>query len=838
MRIRCPFCEHHSPVGTGLFFNRKRCFCRHSDRNRPLSHLQRRSMNRMGKIPIVVGMVLLGIFGLVAGFVWRMMGGTTPVAFAAEPKTAVVKAASAPRASYEKELLPFIKRYCSDCHGDGAQEGDFSLDRYTDLASIQHDRAVWTKLLKLLQLESMPPSTADQPTPEERARAVAWLDHQLFYVDCEAEQNPGRVTVRRLNRTEYNNTVNALLDIRFKPADNFPSDDVGHGFDNIADVLTVPPLLIEKYLAAAESIADVVSRNLSPLYFQRTIAVADWKNTGSVNDRKNGKAFLSRGTISTSVDFPRPGPYRLRVAAWQDKAGNEAAQLQVKLAGKEIKTVDVVPTRPGKFLEIDIPVSSNGRQEVSLSFLNDFYDDKVKKNGDRNLHLREVEVSGPLDQTKEEASRRRLIRYFPDKKTTFVQAATRNLEEFLPLAFRRPVTTAEVARFVEFAQAASQQDLSFSQSMGIALQAILISPDFLFRMESGRRRDGQIEMLDDYALASRLSYFLWSSCPDDELFDLAKANRLHDPEIFKSQTLRMLSDPRAEELVKNFSSQWLGLRKLSTAEVSPDTDLFPDFTNEIRNDLWKETELYFESILREDRSVFELLTGKYTFLNERLAKYYGIEGVKGPEFRKVSFNKGPRTGILTQGSILTLTSYPNRTSPVKRGEWVLSVLLGDAPPPPPPSVPALEQTSQKNPNLSFRETLELHRTDPGCASCHKTMDAVGFALENFDAVGRWRDQDHGRPVDSAGMLPDGTKINGPDDLTRVLVGRRDEFARHLSEKMLTFAIGRGVEWTDRCAIDGVMEALEQDDRFSTFILAIVNSAPFQARTIVPPDSTN
>lgn len=732
--------------------------------------------------------------------------------------------------TYEQDLLPFIRKYCADCHGNGAQEGDFSLDRYADLNSLHRDRAIWTKLLKLVELESMPPSSADQPSPQERAKVVAWLNHELFFVDCSQLQSPGRVTIRRLNRTEYNNTVNSLLGIQFKPADNFPSDDVGHGFDNIADVLTVPPLLIEKYLAAAEFVAAIAIQNRSPVYAHQPLPAVLWKNEGGVAERQGGKAFVSRGTISTDIELPRSGPYRLLIRARQDKGGDEPAKMKVVVKGEELKTVAVRSPRSFDLFELPFEWTGTGKTEISISFINDFYDPKAKKNGDRNLHVSEVAVEGPLDLTGEEKKFPRLIQYQPGPGLTVQQAASRNLEAFLPRAFRRPATPEEVNRFVRVVERGIAEKLTFKESMGLALQAILISPDFLFRVEGGRRREGSVEVLDDFALASRLSYFLWSSCPDQHLYDLARAGRLHEPEILKAQTVRMLADPRADELITNFSSQWLGLRKLGTREVAPDLNKFPEFTPEIRADLWKETELFFSSVVRENRSIFDLLTGRYTFLNDRLAKFYGVEGKHGREFQKVD-QPAHRMGVLTQGSVLTLTSYPDRTSPVKRGEWVLAVLLGDAPPPPPPAVPGLEQTSEKNPNLSFREALELHRTDPGCASCHRTMDAVGFSLENFDAIGRWRSEDKGRPVDAKGELPDGTQIASVDELVGVLVKRQDEFARHLTEKMMTFALGRGVDWRDRCAVEEILQQLKQDDRFLTLVLGVVNSAPFQSRSI-------
>jgi Protein of unknown function (DUF1592)/Protein of unknown function (DUF1588)/Protein of unknown function (DUF1585) len=367
--------------------------------------------------------------------------------------------------------------------------------------------------------------------------------------------------------------------------------------------------------------------------------------------------------------------------------------------------------------------------------------------------------------------------------------------------------------------------------MNLTMQAVLVSPHFLFRVEGGRRRDAGVEMLDDFALASRLSYFLWSSLPDDELFELAGQNRLHAPDVLKQQTLRLLNHPRADALVSNFAGQWLGLRRLTTKDVRPDAAQFPGFDDQLRLDLWKETELFFGSIVRSNGSIYELLTGRYSFLNERLARHYGIEGVNGPEFRRVNFKDQPRAGVLTQGSFLTLTSHPARTSPVKRGEWVLTNLLGDAPPEPPPSVPTLEQTQAANPTLTLRQQMERHRADPACANCHRVMDAIGFGLENFDPVGRWRDRDSTQPIDAKGALPTGETFDGPIELVAILNQRKADFGRCLTEKLLTYALGRGVEWYDKCAVDDILARLKTDDRFATLILAIVESAPFQMRRV-------
>jgi hypothetical protein len=598
--------------------------------------------------------------------------------------------------SFQHDLLPFLQRYCVNCHGKGSHEGDFAFDRYRDLDAVKRDRRAWTRVLKRLKSEVMPPADADKPSTEERARAVQWLDHQLNDVDSTLPQDPGRVTVRRLNRAEYDNTVRDLLGVDFQPANDFPADDTGHGFDNIGDVLTVPPLLLEKYLSAAEEIAE------------RAV---------------------------------------------------------------------------------------------------------------------------PLHSTDQQRRSQPLVREVPRDGVSPASAARSNLKRFLPLAFRRKVSAEECERYVALTQRALDHGNSFDQAMNLTLQAVLVSPHFLFRAEGGRQREGGVEMLDDFALASRLSYFLWSSMPDEELFRLAGQNRLHEPDVLKAQALRLLQNPHADALVTNFAGQWLGLRGLKSRDVRPDAAKFPDFNDQLRLDLLKETELFVQSVMLANGNIGEFLNGRYSFLNERLARHYGIDGVKGPEFRRVNFTKERRAGLLTQGSILTLTSHPARTSPVKRGEWVLTNFLGDAPPEPPPSIPALEKTQAANPGLTVRQQMERHRADPGCATCHKVMDVIGFGLENFDPVGRWRDRDGKQPIDAKGALPNGEVFDGPVELTSILSRRKAEFNRCLTEKMFTYALGRGVEWFDKRAMDEIVAKLGKDDRFNTLILGIIDSAPFQMRRV-------
>ncbi|HVJ69788.1 MAG TPA: DUF1592 domain-containing protein, partial [Caulifigura sp.] len=422
-----------------------------------------------------------------------------------------------------------------------------------------------------------------------------------------------------------------------------------------------------------------------------------------------------------------------------------------------------------------------------------------------------------------------VIRVTPDDKTSLEVAARVNLQSLMRRAFRRPVSADEVGKYVGFVTMATKKGKSFERGMQVAVQAMLVSPDFLFRMENIREKDATGRgVLDDFAVASRMSFFLWSSVPDDELMRAAGSNELRTEKGLAKQVTRMLADKRSAALVTNFAAQWLALRKLRTEDVMPSKEQFPEFDEKMRADMSRETEMFFEEMIRSDRSVLTLLDGKYTFLNERLAKLYGVEGIKGEEFRRVELRDANRAGILTQPAILTLTSYPNRTSPVKRGQWVLETLLGDEPPDPPPVVPGLEETTKSNPNLPMRAQLELHRADPGCKACHKVMDEIGFGLENFDPIGRWREKEGMNAIDAHGQLPSGEDFRGPGELVSIVRAREEEFRRCLTEKLLTYALGRGIEYYDRCAINTITKRLKDNgSRFSALVLAIVQSEPFR-----------
>ncbi len=582
-------------------------------------------------------------------------------------------------------MRPFLKHYCMECHsGDDAQRG-VQFDKNLTEAAVPHDAEKWRNVLNMLRTRKMPPEDSLRPKEEQYAAATSWLQAALDQADRNSPPNPGRVTIRRLNRAEYTNTVRDLLGVEFNAAADFPADDVGYGFDNIGDVLTLPPLLMEKYLSAAEQIA--------------------------------AKA-------------------------------------------------DLLPKR-----------------------------------------------GNPLDDDAIAKIVRRL--------------ATR--------AYRRPISDPELARLMKIIVAARVRGESTEAAVQIVLEAILVSPKFLFRIELDSNAAGAtaIRALNEYELASRLSYFLWSSMPDDELFELAARNKLR--ENLDRQVQRMLRDSKAKALVQNFAGQWLQLRNLDLA--SPDKGRFPAFNDELRRAMRTESEMFFETIVREDRSVLDLLDADFTFLNERLARLYGIEGVKGDNFRRVSLPAGEgkdggqvRGGILTQAAMLTVTSNPTRTSPVKRGKWILVNILGTPPPDPPPGVPALKEGRRAMLAGTVRQRMEQHRSDPNCAVCHKEMDALGFALENFDPVGAWRTKDGRYPIDAAAQLPDGRSVDGPQGLKEVLRGGKESFTRCLTSKLLTYALGRGVESYDRPAIDAIVAAAEAHDyKFSTIIMGIVHSDAFQKR---------
>jgi hypothetical protein len=590
---------------------------------------------------------------------------------------------------FARDVAPLLAKYCTTCHGGAKPKGKLALDQFKDQDAALKNLKVWEDVADNLRSGDMPPPDKPRPSEAELEKVNAWLDRFVFKQQA-AKRDPGRVTLRRLNRAEYNNTVRDLLGVDFRPADDFPSDDVGYGFDNIGDVLSLSPLLLEKYLAASEQVVE--------------------------------KAFASEEA-------------RKRALATR---------------------TDALAKKPGPTREI--------------------------------------------------------------------------LRTFAERAYRRPVAADELRRLLRLAEAGQRTGGSPEAGLKLAMQAVLVSPHFLFRVEAdpGPGDPDGVRTLNDWELASRLSYFLWSSMPDEELFEHARKGTLRKDGNLEAQVRRMLKDDRSRALVENFAGQWLQLRNLK--DFAPDPGLSPDFDEKLRQAMRRETELFFGHVMREDRSVLEFLDADYTFLNERLAKHYGIPGVEGEEFGRVELKDRTRGGLLTQASVLSVTSNPTRTSPVKRGKWILENILGTPPKDPPPGVPELKEGEQAQLTGSLRQRMEQHRANPNCAACHQSMDALGFGFENFDAIGAWRTQEGKHAIDPSGTLPNGQSFKGPAELKALLKARGDAFARCLTDKLLTYALGRGTERTDRVFVEEIArEAAGEKYPFSSLVIGIVKSDPFQKR---------
>jgi hypothetical protein len=728
--------------------------------------------------------------------------------------------------SFAQDVAPFIKANCVECHSGGEANANIQFDKLLDEGALVRERKVFARAVRMLRAGLMPPEDGPKVERATAERLAAFIDREINAVNCNGPRDPGRVTIRRLNRTEYNNTVRDLLGVDFKPADDFPADDVGYGFDNIGDVLSLPPLLMERYLDAAEKIAQ-------------TAILADPRPAGQrfEADRLRGgnpqgdwRGLYSEGEVYRSVEVAPGGSYTVRIRAFAEQAGGEVAKMELRVDDKAVGTFDVraLENKPEvyeKTLELEA-----GRRKIAAAFINDYYrpDDPNPANRDRNLYIGSFEVSAPPGaKTELPHTHTRLITVTPAKDRTTAACATLILREFCRKAYRRPATSEQIDRLVKLVLMAEKNGESFERGMQLAVQAVLVSPHFLFRVEQdpGPSDPGGIRTISQHELATRLSYFLWSTMPDDELRRQADAGTLR--KNLRPQVERMINDERSQALVENFAGQWLQLRNLDS--FNPNRRQFRRFGSVLKGAMRQETYLFFRHLLSENRSIFELIDSDYTFLNDALARHYGIEGVTGPEFRRVDLSEdSPRGGVITQGSVLAVTSNPTRTSPVKRGRFILEQFLGIEPPPPPPQV---EQLKEEGPLAgTLRQRMEQHRRNPNCAVCHKQMDPLGFGLENFDAVGAWRDREGGEAIDASGELPDGRRFNGPGELKKILLADKGEFRRCLAEKMLTYALGRGLEYYDRCAVDDIVRAVENDgDRMQALIHAIVASDPFQKR---------
>ncbi|HTI68840.1 MAG TPA: DUF1592 domain-containing protein [Candidatus Limnocylindria bacterium] len=741
-------------------------------------------------------------------------------------------------ASYHQQILPLMKQYCWDCHGDDAHKGEINFDTHTNINAMLADRHTWERVMQVVRDGDMPPKKKKtQPTDLERTQLVSWLDKTLYPVDP-ANPDPGRVTLRRLNRAEYNNTVRDLVGVDFHPADDFPNDDVGYGFDNIGDVLSMPPLLLEKYVRAAEQIMDeaIVTGPKPPK--------TKHYDPSQISGHGSGGALASlasNGEMGFDYDATQRGDFIIRVKAYQDRAGDEDAKMAYRVDQKEVKVIDVAPNKGEKARDFEYRLHlDSGKHHVGIAFVNDYYLEKIvetkdekgrlrpqKKTFDRNLHVFYAEMEGPFTSEPPPltAFHKRVFVKTP-KPENERAVAKEIIGRFAAKAFRRPVEKEEVDRLVTLYSRTRATGVSFESGVKQSLTAVLVSPNFLFREEiQPEPNDPQaVHPIGEYALASRLSYFLWSSMPDDELMELARKKHLRRD--LNKQIQRMLQDPKSRALVDNFGGQWLQLRLLTV--VNPDHEKFKDFDDDLRSSMRRETEMFFDYILRNDRPVTEFLTADYTFINNRLAKHYGMPEVPGDDFVKVSLKGTPRMGLLSQGSFLTLTSNPTRTSPVKRGKWVLDNLLGTPPPPPPPGVPELEKRELKG---SLRVRMEQHRENPMCASCHARMDPIGFAFEHFDGIGRFRDTDEGSAIEPAGQLNTGEKFTDHQTIIALLAkNRQPDFLRCMTEKMLTYALGRGLEYYDRPAVEKIIQQTTKDGlQFSSLIRHVVDSVPFELR---------
>ncbi|MCH8293121.1 DUF1592 domain-containing protein [Candidatus Poribacteria bacterium] len=772
--------------------------------------------------------------------------------------------------------MPFLQQYCLGCHSGEQPPAELALDLFVDNASLIKHRQVWDRVLEVLIAGQMPPPDSDQPSVAEVGAftddVLAIFDH----ADRNAKPHPGRVTVRRLNRTEYKNTVHELLDIDFDPTESFPADDIGHGFDNIGDVLTLSPLLMERYLDAAEAIAHRVilvdppppskryrnGRSLDPrndkvpegrYRLLDPTAKEPWESGPFTTDGRYLKfladaEIIYRATLYAETDSQSPVQVALFVQGDQLEEVSTPDEL-ARLMGtnlkpnskiKILKIFEITARDPKKPQTIEVQVNRMAHvKRAGIAMVK-------PENGQppTRLQIRHLSSEGPLETRP--ATQFKILACSPDKSQA--EQTREVLTRLLRRGYRRPPSQDEVERLAQFVESVQASGQKWEAGIQQAIKVILCSPKFLFRLELDDRLDSpEPRPIDEFHLASRLSYFLWSSMPDDELLDLAENNQL--TANLESQVKRMLAEPKVAELVRNFGFQWLQIQRLAT--VAPDPKRFPTFNPKLRAAMLKETELFLESIIREDRSILDLLDANYTFLNQSLANHYGIadtkgnwigqpvkvpggKPIKGRAFRRVDLQGRSRGGILTQASVLTVTSNPTRTSPVKRGRWVLEQILGSPPPPPPPDVPELAEDKETVTGSTLRQRLEQHRQHPSCANCHAKMDPIGFALENYNAIGAFRSKDGEFEIDASGQFPDGTSFNGPGDLKGIIIDRKDLFVRCLTEKMLTYALGRGLAYYDRPTIEQIATNLESNDyKFSALVTEIVKSDPFRLRGGIP-----
>jgi cytochrome c551/c552 len=786
-----------------------------------------------------------------------------------------------------QEPQALLNQYCVTCHNAKLKAGGLELDKL-DLHRVDANAETWEKVARKLRAGMMPPAGAPRPDRHALDTLAGTVEEALDRAAA-ANPNPGRAPLHRMNRGEYANAIRDLLAVDVDATTLLPADDSSNGFDNIADVLGISPALLERYVAAAAKISRLAvgDPGTAPLDVTYTV-----RGDLSQNETLDGLPLGTRGGTLVKHNFPLDGEYQIKLSLMKLSFGQvygegaDGQELEVTVNGERVKLYKLEPVpmffmkaKPGAtappepltdpqeervkmtpdiHLEFKLNAKA-GPQTLGVAFLQKNYDaneDLVHRPGastfDPNIgmqygydtvpHLARVDITGPYHATGpgDTPSRRRIFVCHPSVPADEIPCAREILSNLVRRAFRRAPTDADLESLLSFYQQERNKTGSFEAGIEIALRRILADPEFVFRFEAppANVAANGIYRISDTELASRLSFFLWSSIPDDELLNLGLQGKLHDPAVLERETRRMLADDRAHALASNFAGQWLYLRDLKSS--NPDGREFPDFDDNLRQAFQRETELLFESVQREDRSVLDLLNADYTFVNERLAKHYGIANVYGPDFRRVPVPSDERRGLLGQGSMLLVTSNANRTSPVQRGKWILENLLASPPPLPPPNVPPLKENSGDSAVASVRERMEQHRSNPACAGCHKIMDPIGLALENFDGVGQWRSTDSGLKIDASGQLVDGTRVDGPASLRKALLDRPEAFVGAMTEKLLMYGVGRETKYYDMPVVRAVMRnAAGNQYRFSDLVLGIVKSAPFQMRMkeAVPVETT-
>ncbi len=747
------------------------------------------------------------------------------------------------------EPRAIIDRYCVTCHNTKAKTANLMLDQL-DLAHLGEHAEIGEKVVRKLRAGMMPPAGYVRPDPATRQALVTWMENELDRGTASHLPAPG---LHRLNRTEYTNAIRDVIGLEVDATKFLPPDDSTAGFDNIAAALTMSPALMQAYVSAAGKISRLAIGNVSG----PTQAIYDVPSDTAQNYHVEGLPFATRGGMLIKHEFPADGEYVFQVRGMGAYGGGvlggiKGEQLEVLIDGERVKLVDWDREVTGRNRGAEtppIPIKA-GLHTVGVTFLatNHLPDSDINKAFVRTMnapgsiggflfypHVGQVQIEGPYHSTGavDTPSQRKIFVCRPVQPSDEAACARTIITTLVKHAFRRPARPADLESLMEF-YLSGRKGGSFDDGIAAILQRVLADAEFIYRAETepAGLAAGASYRIRDLDLASRLSFFLWSSVPDDELIDLAAQGKLKDPRVLEQQVRRMLADSRVEALIRNFTGQWLGVRSLKTSE--PVVNLFPDFDDNLRAAFEREIELFFGSIVHENRSVVDLLTADYTFVNERLAKHYGIPNLYGSQFRRVTL--GPdldmRRGLLGKGALLTVTSVPARTSPVARGKWFLQTFLGVSPPDPPPNVPAIKEktadTAGNAKTLTMRQTMEAHHTNPACATCHRIFEPIGLALENFDAVGAWRSQDEGAPIDATGVLVDGTKLDGVASLRNSMVRYSDQFVGVVTEKMLTYGLGRGVEYGDMPLVRSIVrDSAGSNYKFSDLVLGIVKSSAFQ-----------